>query len=55
MLLVDWLLRTLALSTAGAPTGLQIALLAMVVVVWTRSRSRASACCATCAGTQCTK
>jgi len=33
MLLVDWLLRTLALSTAGAPTGLQIALLAMVVLV----------------------
>lgn len=33
MLLVDWLLRTLALSTAGAPTGLQIALLAMVIVV----------------------
>jgi hypothetical protein len=33
MLLVDWLLRTLALSTAGAPTGLRIALLALVIVV----------------------
>ena len=33
MLLVDWLLRTLAQSTSGAPTGLQIASLAMVVVV----------------------
>lgn len=33
MLLVDWLLRTLAHSTGGLQRGLQIALLAMVVVV----------------------